>query len=190
LVFVYGTGLITAPESAAQESQASWKTIASDFQDRVLMGLVGDPQGRDRVYALTDTGAIMIGRDGGQSWTSLEGSEKATVPAIRQGARLYAENCQQCHGVQGVGERPDDPNAKDDYGFVAPALNDDAHAWHHPDRQLIDMILNGSSRNQRMIAWKATLSRDDAENLVAYIKNLWSFRSLACQGGRHMKCMR
>ena len=80
--------------------------------------------------------------------------------------------------------------AIDEYGFVAPALNDDAHAWHHPDRQLIEMILNGSSRNQRMIAWKATLSRENAENLVAYIKNLWSFRSLACQGGRHMKCMR
>ena len=52
------------------------------------------------------------------------------------------------------------------------------------------MILNGSSRNERMIAWKETLSRDDAEYLVAYIKSLWSFRSLACQGGRHMACMR
>ena len=184
-VFVYGAGLITT-----EESQLAWKTIADDFQDRVLTALVVDPRNQDRVYALADTGAIMTSRDGGGTWTSFEGSKRETARAIRKGERLFAENCQQCHGVRGVGERPEDPNAKDEYGFVAPALNDDAHGWHHPDRQLIDMILNGSSRNERMIAWKETLSRDDAEYLVAYIKSLWSFRSLACQGGRHMACMR
>lgn len=184
-VFVYGTGLLTK-----QESQAAWKTIASDFQDRALMGLAADPRDPDRLYALADTAAIMISRDGGRTWTGFEGSEKATVSDIREGARLYADNCRQCHGVQGVGERPEDPYAKDAYGFVAPALNDDAHAWHHPDRQMIGLILNGSSRNERMIAWKTTLSRENVENLVAYVKSLWSFRSLACQGGRHMKCMR
>ncbi len=184
-VFVYGTGLITA-----EESKLAWKTVAGGFQDRVLMSLVIEPRDRDRVYALTDTGALMTSRDGGARWTSFEGSDRATPQAIRKGERLFAKNCQQCHGLQGVGERPDDPYAKDDYGFVAPALNDDAHAWHHPDRQLIDMILNGSSRNERMIAWKTTLSRQNAANLVTYIKSLWSFRSLACQGGRHMMCMR
>jgi mono/diheme cytochrome c family protein len=183
--FVYGTGLI-----AGEESPATWETIARDFQDRVLRGLVIDPHDRDRVYALADTGAIMISRDGGRTWTSFEGSERATAQAIQKGERLFAENCQQCHGVRGVGERPDDPYAKDEYGFVAPALNDDAHGWHHPDRQLVDMILNGSARNERMVAWKEAISREDAENLVAYIKSLWSFRSLACQGGRHMTCMR
>lgn len=184
-VFVYGTGLI-----AAEESRLSWKTLARDFEDRAMMGLVIDPRDRDRLYALIDTGGVMTSRDGGVTWTSFEGSDKATPRAIREGQRLFAENCQQCHGVQGIGERPDDPYAKDEYGFVAPALNDDAHAWHHADRQIVDMILNGSSRNERMIAWKETLSRENAEHLVAYIKSLWSFRSLACQGGRHMKCMR
>jgi mono/diheme cytochrome c family protein len=182
--FVYGTGLI-----AGEESQATWKTIAREFEDRVLRGLVIDPHDRERVYALADTGAIMISRDGGRTWISFEGSQTATAQAIQKGERLFAENCQQCHGARGVGERPDDPYAKDEYGFVAPALNDDAHGWHHPDRQLIDMILNGSARNERMMAWKEALSREDAQNLVAYIKSLWNFRSLACQGGRHMKCM-
>ncbi|MEE8188137.1 MAG: c-type cytochrome [Kiloniellales bacterium] len=184
-VFVYKTGLI-----AMEEAQLDFKVIARDFQDRVLRGLAVDPRNKDRIYGFADTGAVMTSRDGGRTWTSFEGSERATAQAIAAGERLFAENCRQCHGVQGVGERPEDPYAKDEYGFVAPALNDDAHGWHHPDRQLIDMILNGSSRNERMAAWKTVLSREDAENLVTYIKSLWSFRSLACQGGRHMMCMR
>jgi mono/diheme cytochrome c family protein len=40
-----------------------------------------------------------------------------------------------------------------------------------------------------MAAFKDTLSGEDVENVVAYIKSLWNFRSLACQGARHMACM-
>jgi mono/diheme cytochrome c family protein len=41
-----------------------------------------------------------------------------------------------------------------------------------------------------MPAWKETLSREQAEDVVAYFKSLWSFSSYACQGARHMACMR
>lgn len=183
--FVYGSGLI-----AAEEPGMAWKIVARDFQDRVIMGMAVADDDPERLYAYADTGRVMISPDGGRSWTSLEGSDKATERAIRRGRQLFDDNCAVCHGARGVGERPGDPYAKDAYGFVAPALNDDAHGWHHPDRQLVNMILNGSSRNKRMIAWKEQLSRRDAEQLVAYIKSLWSFRSLACQGSRHMACMR
>ncbi|MDP7547930.1 MAG: hypothetical protein QGF20_11605, partial [Alphaproteobacteria bacterium] len=85
-----------------------------------------------------------------------------------------------------------EPGARDADGLpLAPALDDSAHGWHHPDAQLIATILNGSPRNPRMAPWKEHgLSRDDARSLVAYIKSLWNFRSLACQGSRHMRCMR
>lgn len=183
--FVYGTGLI-----ASREPGFAWETVARDFQDRFLMDMAVHPGDPNRLFALADTSAVMISRNGGRTWYSFEGSDEATPDAIRAGAGLFSENCQECHGVRGVGERPKDPYAKDEFGFVAPPLNDDAHAWHHPDRQLMDMILNGSPRNQRMVAWKEVLSRGDAESLVVYIKSLWNFRSLACQGARHMKCMR
>jgi mono/diheme cytochrome c family protein len=88
-----------------------------------------------------------------------------------------------------MGERPDDPGATDEYGFAAPALDDSAHGWHHSDDGLVGTILNGSPRNPRMMPFKELVSEDDARNLVAYIKSLWSFRSLACQGSRHMGCM-
>jgi mono/diheme cytochrome c family protein len=91
--------------------------------------------------------------------------------------------------VRGVGENPEDMHAKDEFGFVAPPMDDSAHAWHHADFDLVKTILDGSPRNRRMAPWRESLSRDDAEDLVAYIKSLWNFRSLACQGARHMRCM-
>ena len=49
--------------------------------------------------------------------------------------------------------------------------------------------MNGSPQNKRMVAWKGVLTAADALKIVDYIKSLWSFRSLACQGALHMKCM-
>jgi len=40
-----------------------------------------------------------------------------------------------------------------------------------------------------MMPYKEIISEQDAGNLVAYLKSLWSPRSLACQGARHMRCM-
>jgi mono/diheme cytochrome c family protein len=40
-----------------------------------------------------------------------------------------------------------------------------------------------------MVAFKETLSDEDVDNVIAYVKSLWNFRSLACQGARHMSCM-
>jgi mono/diheme cytochrome c family protein len=183
-VFIYGKGLLSAKETDLQ-----WKTLSSNFQDRALMNLTVDPVESDRMFAVTNTTTLMTSADGGRRWTTFEGMDKAIAGIIKKGETLFAENCQQCHGVRGIGERPGDPAAKDDFGFVAPALNDDAHGWHHSDRQLVETILNGSPRNKRMIAWKETLSRQEVEAIVTYIKSLWSFRSLACQGAKHMACM-
>jgi mono/diheme cytochrome c family protein len=82
------------------------------------------------------------------------------------------------------------PSARDENSSrLAPALNDDAHGWHHADDQFMATILSGSPRNKRMAAWKDNgLTQDNARNLVAYIKSLWSFRSLVCQGGRYIRC--
>ncbi|MEE8394012.1 MAG: c-type cytochrome [Rhodospirillales bacterium] len=182
--FVLGSGFISTVEPSL-----AWKTLFNDFGDRHFLHLAVDPSDPNRLYATTDTGAIMISGDGGRTWSSFEGSHTTTPGGIAKGKQLYEENCQDCHGAGGIGESPEDPDAKDEYGFKAPALNDDAHAWHHSDKNLAQTILNGSSRNERMGAFKDILSGREVENIIAYIKSLWSFRSLACQGARHMACM-
>jgi len=116
-----------------------------------------------------------------------------TIPtspeAISQGEVLYNQYCAACHGQKGIGEDPLKVGSTVARNMLAPALNDDAHAWHHTDETLMNVILNGSSQpGSRMIAWKTALSKEDAGMVVAYIKSLWSPRTLACQGRKHMTC--
>ena len=182
--FIYGVGLVMT-----KEPSLAWKKLSTDFGDRYLVHMADDPSDPDRLYAVVDTGAVMISKDGGKTWDSFENHDKVTAEKIDRGRQLFEENCQECHGIRGVGERPDDMYAEDEFGFVAPPLDNSAHGWHHSDQGIVETILNGSERNERMIPWKDNLSREDAESVVTYIKSLWSFRSLACQGARHMSCM-
>lgn len=179
--FVYGKGVIVAPTG-----ETGWTTVGTGFEDRYLRTITEAPDGT--LYGAADTGAVLLSRDGGASWTSFEGSDLATPERIAAGKALYADTCQACHGVGGIGESPDDPGAKDEFGFKAPALNNDQHAWHHSDAGLRATIHKGSPRNERMIAWEEQLSDDEIDSIIAYIKSLWTIRSLACQGARHMGC--
>ena len=75
-------------------------------------------------------------------------------------------------------------------GYIgAPVLDGKAHAWHHTDAQLVKTILEGSPRIQRMPAWKSTMNKRDAHDVIAYFKSFWSTRELDCQGPKHMQCM-
>jgi len=184
--FLYGQGL-----AVKLAGKGEWKTLSKNFGQRALVEFAVDNDDPDSMMAATDTGAAVVSADGGKTWRSFEGIAYSTPERIAQGETLFKDNCVACHGENGIGEKPGDPGAKDENGqFVAPALDDSMHGWHHADDQLIETIMEGSPRNERMIAWKEHFSRKDAESLVAYIKSLWSFDSIACQGPRHMSCMR
>jgi mono/diheme cytochrome c family protein len=148
-----------------------------------------DPNDPDRIHVVADTGAIVTSRDGGRTWVSYIGHDRETPERVAAARKTFEEYCQSCHGEKGVGERPKDIHGQDEYGFVAPPLDNSSHGWHHDDGNLAYTILNGSPRNPRMLAFKEIISEEDAKNTVAYIKSLWNFRSLACQGAMHMKCM-
>jgi mono/diheme cytochrome c family protein len=183
--FVYGVGLL-----ASSETDAGWELRSDGFADRYLLQLTSDPARPEVLHVVSDTGAILTSRDGGRNWVSYVGHDQHDPERIVEGGRLYDRLCQSCHGDKGAGEKPGDPRAVDEYGFVAPALDDSAHGWHHSDDNLVQIILEGSSRNPRMLPFKELLTEDEARDVVSYIKSLWSFRSLACQGARHMQCMR
>jgi len=182
--FVYGVGLV-----AGVEPGTGWQVRSKDFGDRYPIKLAVDPGDSERIHVVTDTGAIVTSKDGGRSWVSYVGHDRETPELVAAARQTYETYCQACHGKNGVGERPEDMHAQDQYGFVAPPLDNSSHGWHHSDQQLADTILNGSPRNPRMLPFRDIMPEQEARNVVAYIKSLWTFRSLACQGARHMRCM-
>lgn len=125
--------------------------------------------------------------------TGITQAETGKAPdsiSVARGEQLYNAHCIACHKRDGVGE-PTVPWSIRRADFIeAMPLDETSHAWHHGDEQLIDMILAGTSRSRtRMPVWRNILSEQDAADLVAYMKSLWSDRIVSCQGPRHMDCM-
>jgi mono/diheme cytochrome c family protein len=119
-----------------------------------------------------------------------ETGEQPDPKSAARGRQLYDAHCVACHKRNGVGE-PTVPWSIRRTDFIeAMPLNETSHAWHHGDEQLIAMILDGTTRSRaRMPVWRSILSEQDAADLVAYMKSLWSDRIVSCQGPRHMDCM-
>ncbi len=94
---------------------------------------------------------------------------------VARGRIVYTKHCLECHGVAGKGP-PGDWRIRDADGyFPPPPLDDSAHAWHHPTAALLATIRDGSPQGQgRMPAWKGKLSEQEMQDVVAYIKSLWS----------------
>ncbi len=119
-----------------------------------------------------------------------ETGEQPDPKSAARGRQLYDAHCVACHKRNGVGE-PTVPWSIRRADFIeAMPLNETSHAWHHGDEQLIAMILDGTARSRtRMPVWRSIPSEQDAVELVAYMKSLWSDRIVSCQGPRHMDCM-
>jgi len=116
------------------------------------------------------------------------GSSGGTTTAAEKpahGETLFRQYCVACHGVKGIGEFSWQTRER-----AAPPLDSSGHAWHHEDAQLVRMILDKPLPDSKMPAWGSILSRNDALDLVAYIKTLWTpYIRDNCQGARHMECM-
>lgn len=110
--------------------------------------------------------------------------------SVERGRQLYNSYCIACHKRDGVGEPTVPWSIRRPDLVEAMPLNETSHAWHHGDEQLMSIILDGTPRTRvRMPVWRGALSEEQAADLVAYIKSLWSARIISCQGPKHMDCM-
>ncbi|HMM47508.1 MAG TPA: cytochrome c [Thiobacillaceae bacterium] len=94
---------------------------------------------------------------------------------VARGRVVYERHCLECHGAEGQG-LPGDWRIRDADGhFPPPPLDGSAHAWHHPTAALLETIREGSPAGQgKMPAWKGKLTEQQMQDVVAYIKSLWS----------------
>lgn len=180
--FVVGSGLMRTVEPSL-----GWQTLFNAFGGQVPLALAVSPVDPSRLAVLTQNDKILVSEDGSKTWRRFGVVERLPNDLELAGKALYTDYCQACHGVDGVGENFALPQAGQQQ-FIAPALDDTAHAWHHTDDDLKKTIREGSPRTEKMPAWKALLSDHDLDALIAYMKSLWTPRELACQGPKHMNC--
>jgi mono/diheme cytochrome c family protein len=115
-------------------------------------------------------------------------SPERTVPEanLDRGAALYNQYCLGCHGGATGGSMMDLP----------PPHNANGHTWHHPDCELVEIVLHGSGKMgammrrmmgtpehiPRMPAFRDTLSLADVEAILWYIQDVVDRRA-ACAAG-------
>ena len=91
------------------------------------------------------------------------------------GSEVFTQNCAVCHGAQAQGTVEDWRARLDDGSFPPPPLNGSAHAWHHPQEILLQVVnYGGESLGGKMPAFIDVL--DDAEKLaaIAYFQSFWT----------------
>lgn len=96
-------------------------------------------------------------------------------PSPRSGFEIYAANCASCHGDVATGD-----GAIDGTPIHGPA----GHTWHHPDGQLVDIILGRNPSPGRTVpVFADTLTDQEVETVLTYLKTGWAPRQLEIQKG-------
>lgn len=86
-----------------------------------------------------------------------------THSLVAEGRPLYETNCATCHG-----DATTRPPLK-----AAPTHQADGHTWHHPDRLLVEWVLDGVPLATVMPKWRGKLSPGEVRAVIAYIKTFW-----------------
>ncbi len=102
---------------------------------------------------------------------ALQGDRLSSFDNLVRGARLYQENCAQCHGPEAQGH----PDWQNPQVIAAPPLDGSGNAWKRSRQDLIAIIKNGASRNgvPAMPAWNGRLSDQDIADITAWFQALW-----------------
>jgi len=103
-------------------------------------------------------------------------SAPATMASIDNGKKIFNRNCVVCHGENGKGENATKIGGgkKSNGSQWAPALNGNAHSWHHKDRELFNTIKFGSSISESpMRGFEGKLADAEIVSVLHYVKSLW-----------------
>lgn len=83
---------------------------------------------------------------------------------VLRGRSLYQASCERCH-----------EEAANGTGRLAPPHGPTGHTWHHPDGQIVDIILGRLQYAGRtMPSFEGQMSEDDARAVLAFLKTNWT----------------
>lgn len=109
------------------------------------------------------------------------------VPTLRadrvvEGETLYLQYCAECHGADLKGS-PTWKQRLDDGSFPPPPQDDTGHTWHHPDRQLVEIIQNGGDPlfNSKMPGFGDKLTEDQIISILEFFKSKWGVEAREAQ---------
>jgi mono/diheme cytochrome c family protein len=113
------------------------------------------------------------------SFFLLEKKDKAskrwyTKEQVMLGKEVFANNCAVCHGFKAE-KTIEWKKTLSDGSYPPPPLNGTAHAWHHPYKQMIEIITDGgASYKGNMPAFKDSLTLEEKDAAIAYFQSFWS----------------
>lgn len=129
--------------------------------------------------------AVLLTACDGSASTDVETTPVAAIPIeknsragmdpakIKLGRQLYLKNCTVCHGINAEGA-PDWQKPDAEGKYLPPPLNGTGHAWHHPQRALMDTIKNGTQRiGGSMPPWKDRLSDEEIALIILWFQSQW-----------------
>lgn len=116
-------------------------------------------------------------------WLGLSATDGA-----HPGRQLYVANCGQCHGASLEGQanwnRPG-PTGR----MPAPPHDASGHTWHHSDKQLARIILDGLAAfapgyKSDMLPFRGRLTEAQVGLILAYLRDSWPQREREYQQAR------
>lgn len=97
----------------------------------------------------------------------------STTDPVIQGREVFTRVCAECHGENGEGYANE---------LQSPALNQTEHAYHHPDQQIYDWIVNGKlGLGRQMPPFGEQLTEDEVQAVIAYLHTQWTPEQLEIQ---------
>lgn len=93
---------------------------------------------------------------------------------VARGARLFQENCAQCHGPQAQGH-PDWQRARKEGYAAAPPLNGTGTDISLSRERMVEVIRKGAKRKGVMVmpAWKGRVDDEQITDIISWYQALW-----------------
>ena len=89
-----------------------------------------------------------------------------TPAPVGLGRETFLRVCAQCHGQNAEGYANE---------LDAPALDSTEHAWHHPDQQIHNWIINGKlGLGREMPSQSDQVNDDEVHAVIDYLHTLWT----------------